>query len=186
MSATNVKLDRPLDRRLTGVTVIHHSSNATQSTAAPTVIPAGHQATDVDSELMANIFSSIEKAHLQTSDAISGLSELAVRFAMAITAKVIGTTEGLEQKRIELMLNEALLRPEPAVAIFVHPNRVTAIREALAEQLSAGKTRVEADPEVPAAECRVEFASHDLVSNLTHQFAQIEIEILDIIGHARL
>ena len=182
MSKIIVKLDRPL----TGVTVIHPEKDAVKPAAVPTVIPTSQPPAVDTSELLAQIAAGIDEANQQTNEAISGLSELAIRFAMAITARVIGSSEAIEQQRLELMINEALSRHDTPVAIYLHPSRMESIQEAMGEQFADGNVSIVSDSSVPNAECRIQYASHELVSNLTHQFSQIEIEILDIIGHARL
>jgi flagellar biosynthesis/type III secretory pathway protein FliH len=181
MKEINLKLDVPL----VGVTLLKQASGAA-SVVNPKVIPVADSPTGDNRALLAQIATGIEEAHQQTADAVSGLSELAVKFAMVITAKIIGSSEAIEQQRLVQMLNEAINQPETAVAIYVHPNQVSAIEVELAEQLKDGKTLLAPATDLAIGECRVEYASHELVSNLTHQFSQIEIELLDVIGHARL
>ena len=139
------------------------------------------QNAELDSErigaLLENIHSAIESLNVQSNEVAREARLFAIRLASTIVKTVFGNSDDEKIQRIEHLLSEAMDATEPVLKVFV--NGVDRNKLESVDAISKSGILLECDESIQAGECRVEFATHELVSDLEEQLASIEQHLLD-------
>ena len=93
---------------------------------------------------------------------------------------MVGSSETTRIARVERLLRKSLGRSETPIAAFVHPQDFSQLEKFL-ESIDLV---IQPDPSLELGECRVEFASYDLVSSLQQQLEQIESGLREALNDA--
>lgn len=130
--------------------------------------------------LLNEIACGVSRLETQTTQCKSELQALSIGLATMIVTELVGSSDAIRIARVEKLLSESLDRAQTPIAAFVHPDDFLQ----LGEYLESLELDVRSDPSVATGECRVEFQSYDLVSNLQHQLQQIEDGLREVLNDA--
>lgn len=134
--------------------------------------------------LLEEISVGIQNLQLQSDPLVREFQMLAVRLATRIVKKVVGSSDGMKSERLMSLLDEAMRRPEPAVYAFVHPDFESKIRDWLQRESTPKPVlEIRIDDSLERGECRVGYATYELISNVESQLAQIEERLMEVVDN---
>ncbi len=186
MNTHILKFDRPLsDVAVHGDSLgnsSEHIDSAIESVAAPDMAEelekASLDAARVEA-LLERIGSAIENLNIQSDDLAKEARAFAIRLAASIVKNVFGNSDEAKFQRLEHLLSGVMNHSEPIVRVFV--NDVDKSKLESSEAVSDSAFPIELDESVQAGECRIEFSTHELVSDLESQLIGIEQNLLDVV-----
>ena len=146
--------------------------------------PPVQQSSMAVEKLLAEISQGIASLHSRHSEIAGELQIFSVRLAIKVVEKIIGNAESIQTQRLEHLLAEAIAKSEPAVCIYLNPADQPKLESCL-ETISSThrELNVLTDEALEAGECRVDFGSYDLTSNLVQQVDEMEHRLLEVISH---
>ncbi len=122
-----------------------------------------------------------------------------VELATAIAGRLLFDKLQAGEFPIEEMVRQAMLRlpPAPTVAVYLHPDDLSLLRQRLAEPddgrrsgegnrtLGKNEPRLEADSAVPRGGCRAEAGEIHVLADLASSLAELRAQLLGSATHAQ-
>lgn len=156
------------------------NANPEPATAGHDAQAQAHPGRSADPEAVAllikKLVAGVNQVHTQSDKWVGEVRRLSVRLAKMIVAHVVGSSEEMRTERLESLLQASLVRPEPPIAAFVHPEDLGNIQDLL----ESSGLDLQPDSSLRLGECRVEYSSHELISNLQLQLDQIEDRLAEV------
>ncbi len=176
MNTFSLKFDRPLsDASVMADGIFELRENAAAQNLREI------QNAELESErvgaLLENIHGAIERLNVQSHEVAREARLFSIRLASTIVKTVFGKSDEAKLQRIEHLLSEVMDASEPVLKVFV--NGVDKNKLESVDAISQSGISLECDESIQAGECRIELATHELVSDLEGQLASIEQHLLD-------
>lgn len=131
-------------------------------------------------ELLNKISLGVANVQLQTEPLVKEMQTLSIRLATMIVKKILGSSEMLQAKRLECLIADAFQRAESVVAVYINPLDCVGLVSCQDDELMTN-VAIKSDETISQGECRIEFASHELISNLEYQMTEIEHRLLEVV-----
>jgi flagellar biosynthesis/type III secretory pathway protein FliH len=195
MIVHSVKFDRAvINAHVSSRFAVRDDNAAERGTRGPAAIPAAtgtKKAKELELaepraespaivELLGKISQGIENVQIQTEPLVKEMQSLSIRLATMIVDKLVGSSEWLPTRRLEHLLTDAFHRAENVVAVYVNPRDRDSLIPYLKDELQTS-VEVKSDETILPGECRIEFSSHELISNLEYQMTEIRQRLLEVI-----
>jgi len=178
-SSIQIPLSHPneSDAPRVGSTIINNPAKTTE-----TIIERSAQ-DDLDDcqDLLVSIAESVGRLMTQSDALISNTLENSVRLATLIVKHVVGSSEALQLDRLSQLLKEAMNGSEPIVAVYLNAADKQKLSERIEDDLSIELPFViKTDPAIDSGECRIEYSSHEMISDFDSQLVEIESRLREV------
>ncbi|MFK7765615.1 MAG: FliH/SctL family protein [Mariniblastus sp.] len=200
MNTHILKFDRPLSNACAGSRSVGQkvtssaaktNSNAnsevnpesnSQSRSAPVPQPTIAENTTPDphrvEKLLEQIAASVANFGIQSDSLVKETRTFAIKLASSMVQSVFGNSHEAKIQRLERLLGEAMKTPEQVLKVLLTAEDKAALESS--GVLESLPFEIKCDPSVGAGECRIEFSTHELVSDLETQLKGIERSLLDV------
>ncbi len=131
--------------------------------------------------LLENIATGIDSIDLKTSEFADEVVSLSISLSRIIVENLVGESQELKEKRLTKILSEALARPETPVGVYVNPINLESIKKKISEDTNAEEISFQIDDSIEPGECRVEFDTYELLSQMETQLDEIQAGLTEII-----
>jgi len=166
--------DRALDSCASSANDDSSPGSASTSTGEDSQAQANSETIE---KLLSEISCGINDLQSQTGKWVDQFQALSIRLASMIVSQLVDSSETVRVERVKNLLNEVLNRPETPLAAFVHPEDFSKLQG----YLKSVELDVQPDASVDIGECRVDYPSHELVSDLRQQLEQIEDRLGEVL-----
>jgi flagellar biosynthesis/type III secretory pathway protein FliH len=129
-------------------------------------------------EILNKIASRVDQLGSKTNEEVAAL---AISLARIIVEQLIGSSAEMPEQRLTQILQETMAAPQPAVGVYVNSSNLDFVSRQLEENSSSSGLKLAVDNSIAVGECRVEYESYDLISNIENQLDEIESHLAEII-----
>ena len=175
-----ITLQIQLDRPLIGAEIISAADLDLRQTQAINSEAANQSELG---HLIKSIQAAVDSLQTQAQHSKQQLATAAVKIASIVMQRITGDSETLAADRLELLILEALDRPDTPIAIQLNAQDLSIVEPMIEKAgLPTNKLELIASQNIGKGECRCEYDGYALTSDLSEQIKSIEDRLLEVIN----